>query len=166
MAADSSSPAPEQAPVAPQGPLLVLQRAYVKDVSLEIPSSPDMLFNQAPVHFDINVAFNTQELPRPSLYEVGLKATLTGKAGDKTLFLLEMEQAGVFEVRNLDAVGMSHALEVACPTLLLPYLRAHLADMLLRATLPVMHLPDVNWAAIWQDKHAAMLAQQGAARIH
>lgn len=154
------------APVSEQAPTLVLQRAYLKDISLEIPSTFEAFFNKESLQFDVSVSFSSRELPQPGLYETELKATLTGKGGDKNLFLLEVEQAGMFEIRHLDAVGMSQALEVTCPSLLLPYLRVQVADILLRATLPVMHLPDVNWAAVWQQKHAQALGPQNRPQVH
>ena len=88
--------------VSDSSPVFQIQRIYVKDLSLEQPNSPQILFEQAQPQVDINLGLNAAPVAE-GLYEVSVTATVTTKAGDKTLFLVEAKQAGIFELRNIPA---------------------------------------------------------------
>ena len=157
-----------QAPVnAADAPLFSLQRAYMKGVSLEMPQGAQAFLEQGNPHIELNVNVDSAEI-QPGIFEVTLRATMTAKVNDKALYLLEVDQAGIFEVRNIPAENLPQLLEVACPSILLPYLRAQAADMLTRATLPVFHLPEVNWAHMHEQQRAAQAEakQVPSAQVH
>jgi len=91
----------------------------------------------------ININASNRQLS-DELYEVSVRVTLESKHEGKDLYVAELTQAGIFTIQA-DKALMGQILYKACPSVILPYLRSNLADLLLRAQLPIMHLPDVNW---------------------
>ena len=110
---------------APQdaSPVFHIQRMYLKDVSLEQPNSPQILLEQQQPNVDINLGISAENIS-DGIFEVCVTGTVTAKFGDKTLFLIEAKQAGIFELRNLPQDQMQAILGIACPGLVYPYLRA------------------------------------------
>jgi preprotein translocase subunit SecB len=142
-----------------QAPVFQIQRVYLKDVSLEQPNSPKILLEQAQPQVDINLAVAADPVA-DGIYEVAVSATVTTKVGDKTLFLVEAKQAGIFEIRNLPQDQMGPVIGIACPGIVYPYLRATVADLITRAGFPPVHLSEVNFQAMYE---AQLQAQQGGA---
>ena len=140
-------------------PVFQIQRVYLKDVSLEQPNSPKILLEQAQPQVDINLAVAADPVA-DGIYEVAVSATVTTKVGDKTLFLVEAKQAGIFEIRNLPQDQMGPVIGIACPGIVYPYLRATVADLITRAGFPPVHLSEVNFQAMYE---AQLQAQQGGA---
>ena len=136
-------------------PLFGIQRVYLKDLSLEIPNAPQIfLETQAPsVEIQLDVA--SQGLVE-GIYESNVTVTVTTKAGDKVAFLVEAKQAGIFEVRNVPAEQLPLILNVVCPNIIYPYLRSNVADVVQRAGFPPIHLAEINFEALYQQR----LAQQ------
>ena len=139
-------------------PVFQIQRVYLKDVSLEQPNSPKILLEQAQPQVDINLAVAADPVA-DGIYEVAVSATVTTKVGDKTLFLVEAKQAGIFEIRNLPQDQMGPVIGIACPGIVYPYLRATVADLITRAGFPPVHLSEVNFQAMYE----AQLQSQGGA---
>lgn len=153
---------------APQGaePMFGIQRTYLKGISLEMPRGAETFVQQGNPHIDVNLGVSSAQLA-DGVFEVTLRGTLTGSIEGKTLFVLEADQAGIFEIRNIPAQDMPGLLEVSCPTILTPYLRAQVADVLARATLPVFHLPEINWMAMQQQRIAQEAqAPAGSTLVH
>ncbi|HKX95732.1 MAG TPA: protein-export chaperone SecB [Methylibium sp.] len=140
-------------------PVFQIQRVYLKDVSLEQPNSPKILLEQAQPQVDINLAVAADPVA-DGIYEVAVSATVTTKVGDKTLFLVEAKQAGIFEIRNLPQEQMGPVIGIACPGIVYPYLRATVADLITRAGFPPVHLSEVNFQAMYE---AQLQSQQGGA---
>ena len=113
-------------------PVFVLQRIYLKDLSLEQPNSPQILAEQAQPQVDINLAM-TAEPVADGVFESCVTATVTTKVQDKVLFLVEAKQAGIFEIRNIPDDQMGPILGVVCPQMIYPYLRAIVSDICTRA---------------------------------
>ena len=136
-------------------PVFGIQRVYLKDLSLEIPNAPQIfLETQAPsVEIQLDVAAQTLV---EGIYESNVTVTVTTKAGDKVAFLVEAKQAGIFEVRNVPAEQLPLILNVVCPNIIYPYLRANVADVVQRAGFPPIHLAEINFEALYQQR----LAQQ------
>ena len=109
-----------------------IQRIYLKDLSLEQPNAPQILMvasePQLQVEVDIAVAPLTN-----GIFEVALSSTITAKVDAKVLFLIEAKQAGIFEFSNIPAEQIDPMLGIACPTILYPYLRSNIADIISRA---------------------------------
>jgi preprotein translocase subunit SecB len=88
------------------------------------------------------------------LFEVCVTATVTTKIKDRTAFLVEAKQAGIFEVRNVPAEQMEPLLGIACPQIVYPYLRANVADAITRASFPPIQLAEINFQAMYEAQRA------------
>ena len=141
-------------------PTLNIQRLYLKDLSLEQPNSPKILLEQGQPQVEINLAVGAEPVA-DSIYEVTLTATVTTKLNDKTLFLVEAKQGGIFEIKNLTDEQLKQALGVVCPNIVYPYLRAIVSDVCTRAGFPPVLLTEVNFQAMFeaQRQQAALQAQ-------
>ena len=99
------------------------------------------------------------------IYEVAVTATVTTKVGDKTLFLVEAKQAGIFEIRNIEQEQLQQIIGIACPQIVYPYLRAIVSDVCTRAGFPPVLLTEVNFQAMFeaqrQQAEAAAAAGNG-----
>jgi preprotein translocase subunit SecB len=137
-----------------------IQRIYLKDLSLEQPNAPEILLlasdPQVQVEIDISVAPLSE-----GIFEVALISTVTAKVESKVLFLVEAKQAGIFEFSNIPPEQMDPMLGIACPTILYPYLRSHVADIISRGGFQPIHLNEINFHAMYE--HRLMQAQQVAA---
>jgi preprotein translocase subunit SecB len=141
-------------------PVFQIQRVYLKDLSLEQPNSPQILIEQGQPAVDVNLGVEVQPLA-DGVFEVAVSATVTTKLGERTLFLCEAKQAGIFEIRNIDADQMQPILGIACPGIVYPYLRAVVADIISRAGFPPVHLAEVNFQAMYEAQQ-----QSGAQQLN
>ena len=145
-----------------QTPVFQLQRMYLKDLSLEQPNSPQILLEQQQPQVDINLALSAEGVSE-GVYEVCVTATVTTKVGDRTLFLVEAKQAGIFEIRNLPQDQLQGVVSVVCPQILYPYLRAIVSDVCTRAGFPPILLTEVNFQAMYEAQQQQQAAQNGGA---
>lgn len=141
-----------------------LQRIYLKGASLEHPAAPVAFFeeNSAPVQDDLQIQVSVTQL-QAEVYEVSVSATLTLAREDKTMMLLEVDQAGVFQLTNVTAENREGVLGVQCAAMVYSYLRANFADLMTRATLPPMHIPEPDWMGQFQARQQANAAVATAA---
>ena len=147
-------------------PAFNIQRVYLKGVSLEPARIPAMFLEQGELQMEFSLATTIGQLA-PTIFEVVLRGTLTAKKGAVTDFLLEVDQSGIFELVNIPADQLAAALEINGPTILAPYLRSNIADILQRATLPAFVMPEINWVAAFTEKQKAMQQQAAApALVH
>ncbi|MBQ0960187.1 protein-export chaperone SecB [Ideonella sp. 4Y11] len=130
-------------------PVFQLQRMYLKDLSLEQPNSPQILLEQQQPQVDIQLAMGAEGIA-DGVYEVAVTATVTTQLGDRTLFLVEAKQAGIFELRNLPDDQIQGILGVVCPQMIYPYLRAIVSDVCTRAGFPPILLAEVNFQAMYE----------------
>lgn len=147
-----------------QTPVFQLQRMYLKDLSLEQPNSPEILLEQQQPQVDIQLSVAAQPVAE-GIFEVAVTATVTTSIGDRTLFLIEAKQAGIFEVRNLPDEQVQGIIGVVCPQMIYPYLRATVSDMCTRAGFPPILLAEVNFQAMFEAQQA-QAAQGGSAAIN
>jgi preprotein translocase subunit SecB len=140
-----------------QNPIFNIQRVYLKDLSLEQPNSPQILLEQAQPQVDINLALGAEGIAE-GVYEVTVTATVTTKVSDKTLFLVEAKQAGIFEIRNVPQDQMQPIIAIACPGIVYPYLRAIVSDVCTRAGFPPVILTEVNFQAMFEAQQQQSLA--------
>ena len=143
-------------------PVFQIQRVYLKDVSLEQPNSPEILMQQEQPSVDIQLGVETKPVVE-GIFEVTVTATVHTKIQDKTVFMVEAKQAGIFEVRNIDPEQMGSILGIACPQIVYPYLRGNVADVIQRAGFPPVHLAEINFQAMYQQQVEA--ATQAAPQI-
>jgi preprotein translocase subunit SecB len=132
-------------------PVFQIQRIYLKDVSLEQPNSPAILLDQSQPQVDIQLAVGSEQVAE-GMFEATVLATVHTKIGDKTVFLVEAKQDGIFEIRNLPDEQMGQVLGMACPQILYPYLRGNVADVVQRAGFPPVHLAEINFQMLYQQQ--------------
>ena len=149
-----------------QTPVFQIQRMYLKDLSLEQPNSPAILLEQQQPQVDINLTMGAEGVAE-GVFEVTVTATVTTKVQDKTLFLVEAKQAGIFEIRHVPQEQMQGILSIVCPQMVYPYLRAIVSDICTRAGFPPILLTEVNFQAMFeaQQQQAAAAAGNGGSRI-
>jgi len=143
-------------------PLFSIQRLYLKDLSLEQPNSPQILLEQGQPQVEINLTLGAGPIA-DGMYEVTVMATVTTKINDKTLFLVEAKQGGIFEIRNIPEEQLRQILGIACPGIVYPYLRAIVSDVCTRAGFPPVVLSEVNFQAMYEAQQAQALAQANGA---
>ena len=138
-------------------PVFQIQRMYLKDLSLEQPNSPQILLDQQAPQVDINLAMAAGGVA-DGIFEVTVTATVTTKVKDKTLFLIEAKQAGIFEIRHVPEEQLQGILSIVCPQMIYPYLRAIVSDVCTRAGFPPIMLTEVNFQAMFEAQQAQALA--------
>jgi preprotein translocase subunit SecB len=136
-----------------------IDKIYVKDLSLENPGSPQSFKQQEAPTIEIGLRTKADQI-EPDIYESVLTITLTAKTGDKTLFLVEASQAGIFTIRGVPPDQMQGVLAVHCPTVIFPYIRETLADAVTRAGFPPVHLAPINFEALYAQQLAQLAQQQ------
>jgi preprotein translocase subunit SecB len=134
-------------------PVFQIQRLYLKDMSLEQPNSPAIFLEQAQPQVDINLGLSVDPVGE-GMYEVCVTATVTTAVKEKTLFLIEAKQAGIFEIRNIPKDQLEPILAIACPQIVYPYLRAVVSDVCTRAGFPPVILSEVNFQAMYESQKA------------
>jgi preprotein translocase subunit SecB len=134
-------------------PHFQIQRIYLKDLSLEQPNAPQILLEQAQPQVDINLTLSAENVA-DGIFEVCVTANVNTVLGDKTLFLVEAKQAGIFEIRNLPQEQLDGILGVVCPQMIYPYLRAIVSDVCTRAGFPPVLLTEVNFQAMFESQQA------------
>jgi preprotein translocase subunit SecB len=136
-----------------QEPVFQIQRVYLKEASLEQPNSPGILLEQESPTVDIQLGVSTMAVA-DGMFEVTVTATVQTKIKDKTVFLVEATQAGIFEVRNMPPEQMGQIMGIACPQIVYPYLRGNVADLIQRGGFPPVHLSELNFQAMYEQQLA------------
>jgi preprotein translocase subunit SecB len=134
-------------------PVFQIQRVYMKEASLEQPNSPAILLEQEQPNVDIQLGVEAQQAA-DGMFEVAVTATVTTKIKDRTVFLVEVKQAGIFEIRNIPADQMQAVMGIACPQIVYPYLRGNVSDIVTRAGFPPVHLAEINFQAMYEQQQA------------
>jgi preprotein translocase subunit SecB len=147
------------------GAAFTIEKVYVKDLSLENPGAPQSFMNQTTPEIEIGLRTRGEQI-EPDVYECVLTVTLTAKSGDKTLFLVEAAQAGVFTIRGVPPEHLQPVIAINCPTVLFPYVRETLADAVGRAGFPPVHLAPINFEQLYQQQLAQAQAQQPAVAVN
>jgi preprotein translocase subunit SecB len=151
--------------MADETPVFQIQRMYLKDLSLEQPNSPAILLEQGQPQVDINLQMAAEQVA-DGIYESTVTATVTAKVKDKTLFLVEAKQAGIFEIRNVPQEQLQGIISIVCPQMVYPYLRAIVSDVCTRAGFPPILLTEVNFQAMFEaQQQQAAAAANGGSRI-
>ena len=141
-------------------PVFSIEKVYVKDVSLEIPNAPQVFLEREAPAVDIQLHHNSTRVDE-GVYQTVLTITVTAKAQDKTMFLVEAAQAGIFVARNIPEQELDAVLGIACPNILFPYAREVISDLTQRAGFPPVILAPVNFEAIYAQQRNQQ-AQQPA----
>ena len=136
-----------------QDPVFQIQRVYLKEASLEQPNSPAILLEQEQPSVDIQLGVEATPVAE-GIFEVCVTATVHTKIKEKSVFLVEAKQAGIFEIRNLADDQLGQIMGIACPQIVYPYLRGNVADMIQRAGFPPVHLSEINFQAMYEQQKA------------
>jgi preprotein translocase subunit SecB len=146
-----------QAP-AENGPEFSILRIYLKDVSFETPNSPEVFTQEFKP--EINLQLNTAvKRIEEDLHEVVLNITVTAKQGEKTGFLVEVQQAGLFTVKGFDEAQKGAMLGAYCPNTLFPYAREAVSELVTKGGFPPLLLAPVNFDAMYAERAAARVQQ-------
>jgi len=132
-------------------PSFQIEKVYVKDLSLELPGAPQVFLEAQSPQLEIQVRNESARFAE-GLYEVTITVTVTATAGEKTLFLAEASQAGIFAVRNVPEADLEPLLAVACPTILYPYARETISDVVTRGGFPPVLLAPVSFEALYAQR--------------
>ena len=133
-------------------PVFQIEKLYVKDLSLEIPNAPQVFVQQSEApQIEVQIS-NGSSLFADNLYEVTVTVTVTAKTGERTLFLAEATQAGIFTVRGVPAGEIDPLLGIACPNIVYPYVREAISDLVTRAGFPAVVLAPVAFEAIYAQR--------------
>lgn len=132
-------------------PVFSIDKIYVKDLSMEIPNAPKIFLNRDQPNIELNLSFNTDKLDE-GVYQTTLHAVVNAKIGTEQMFLVEMDQVGIFQMRHIpqDQFELLHNIE--CPNILFPYLREAISDLTNRAGFAPVILAPVNFAYLYQQK--------------
>jgi preprotein translocase subunit SecB len=151
----------------PQQPAFGIQKIYLKDMSLEIPNAPQIFLERDAPQVDVNLHNEARPLGQAGLFEVVLTVTVTAKIDDKTVFLVEAAQAGIFEIVNVPTSELEAVLGIVCPNTLLPYAREAVASTVTRAGFPPVVLQHMSFETIYQQQRQAQQGQDtGAPPAH
>lgn len=131
-----------------------IEKIYVKDLSLELPNAPQVFLQGENPQLEIEVQNGAQQFAE-GLYEVVVTVTVTARAGDKTLFLAEAAQAGIFQVRGVPTEDLDPLLGIACPSILYPYVRESISDLVTRGGFPPVLLAPVSFEALYAQRRQA-----------
>jgi preprotein translocase subunit SecB len=142
----------------PQAPVFQVQRVYLKDASLEMPNAPAIFLEQGPPQIEVQLDVSSEPLAE-GVVEGSVRVTVTAKVKDKVLFLVEAKQAGIFELRGIPPDQVDQILNILCPSIIYPYLRANIADLITRTGLPAIHLNEINFELVYRQKQAQSAAQ-------
>jgi len=142
-----------------QAPVFAIQRMYLKDLSLEIPHAPQIFLETKQPTVEVGLDVTGQQVAE-GIYESSVTVTVTTKVGDKTAFLIEAKQGGIFEIRNVPDEQMDLLMNVVCPNIIYPYLRSNVADAVQRTGFPPIHLAEINFEALYQQRLAQQQQEQ------
>jgi preprotein translocase subunit SecB len=138
-----------------------IEKVYVKDLSLEIPNAPKVFLEQVQPQLEVRIDNEAQAFAE-GYYEVTVTATVTAKIGERTLFLVEAAQAGIFAVRNVPAEELEPLLGIACPNVIFPYLRETISDVVVRGGFPPVLLAPLSFEALYLQRMQQQQQGQGS----
>jgi len=125
-----------------------IQKIYLKDVSLETPNTPDIFRDNWQPDVNVQLGNNARALAE-GVHEVVTTVTVTAKLGDKTAYLVEVQQAGIFTIAGFEQRELGAMVGSYCPTILFPFAREAIADLISKAGFPPLLLAPVNFDAIY-----------------
>lgn len=144
-------------------PSFAIEKLYVKDISLEVPNAPEIFLESESPEIGLQLQTAVTALGEDA-FEVVLTTTVTAKLGEeKTVFLVEVAQAGIFRVRNVPEDNLAPLLSIACPNILFPYAREVVSDVVSRAGFAPVVLQPVNFEALYAARVEQAAAEAAAA---
>ncbi len=132
-------------------PVFGIEKLYAKDISVEVPNAPEIFLEREAPQIEVQLNTNGRAVGE-HVYEVVLTVTVTAKLGEKTMFLVEIGQAGVFRIQNVPQEQLEPLIAVACPNLLFPYAREAVSSAVSRAGFQPLVLQPVNFEAMYMQR--------------
>jgi preprotein translocase subunit SecB len=161
----SEQPQPQAQPQQPatDQPLFGIEKIYIKDLSLELPNAPQVFFEREAPQIEVSMHNEATRMTQEALYHVVLTVTVTAKIQDRTVFLVEVAQAAIFQIRNVPQPELDAVLGTLCPNTLLPYARETVANVIQRAGFPPVTLQHMNFDVIYQQRLQQQAQEQASA---
>ncbi len=148
-----------------QQPVFNIEKLYVKDLSVEVPNAPGIYLERETPQIEVNMSTESRALGE-DLYHSGITVTVTAKTGDKTMFLVECTQAGIFRIEHVPQDQLPMVLGIGCPNIVFPYLRETVSDVVIRAGFPPLLLNPVNFESLFLQQQQAQQQQAAPAQTH
>jgi len=128
-----------------------IEKIYLKDASLEIPNAPQIFTDRSQPQVGVELSNFAQQL-EDNIFEVAIKVTVTSKIEDKTVFLVEVTQAGIFQIRGVPEENLEMIVGITCPNILFPYARESVSDLVVRAGFQPVLLNPINFEALFAQQ--------------
>jgi preprotein translocase subunit SecB len=154
--------APQQTGTQPE---FAIQRLYVKDLSFEAPNTPQVFLQEWQPELNMDLATKVNDLGDNN-HEVILSVTVTVKMKDKTIFLVEVHQGGIFTIKNFPKEQLRPMLGSFCPNILYPYAREVITDVVVRGGFPQLYLAPVNFDALFEQHENSKKGEGDSERVH
>jgi preprotein translocase subunit SecB len=138
-----------------------LQRIYTKDLSFEAPGAPDAFLEEWDPKINVQLNNGARRLGEGDEHEVTVTATVTAARNDKTIYLAEATQAGIFTIQGMEGEELDQVLGAYCPSLLFPYLRESISNMVVRGSFPQFLMQPINFDALYRDAKQQAQQEQG-----
>ncbi|MDX9706650.1 MAG: protein-export chaperone SecB [Azospira sp.] len=152
----------QQAAPSQEAPSFSIEKLYLKDLSVEVPNSPEIFLEPESPQVEIQLQTNGRNLGNDA-YEVLLTVTVTARIGEKTVFLVEVGQAGIFRIYNVPEENLEPLVAIACPNILFPFAREVVSDAVTRAGFSPVVLQPVNFEGLYMARMQEAEAQRAAA---
>jgi preprotein translocase subunit SecB len=142
----------------PAMPVFNIEKIFVKDLSVEVPNAPAIFLEREQPQMEMQI--NTQSAAvEDGIYQTILTITISAKIKEKSAFMVELQQAGIFRIQNLPPEAMEPALSIGCPNILFPYAREAVSDAVLKAGFPPLMLQPVNFEVLYMQQQQAKAAE-------
>ena len=158
MSDDQANPAPQAPAMDPNAPIFAPQNIYIKDASYEAPNGPNINFNNVQPQMNMEMKLKPTLLAE-GFHEVVLEFRLEAKIQETVVYLVEVQQAGLFMIRNVPQDDMKKLIGVAAPNFLLPYARQAISDLIIKGGFPPFLVPAMDFAAMLDAQERQLLAQ-------
>ena len=137
-----------------QGATFQIEKLYLKDLSLEVPNAPQVFLEPQQPELEVQVRNEAAPISE-GMFEAVVTVTVTARSGEKTVFLAEAAQAGIFTIRGVPEQELEPVLAIGCPTILFPYVREAISDVVTRAGFPPVVLSPVSFEQIFMQRQQA-----------
>ncbi len=141
-------PPSADAQAAAQQPLFQIEKLYIRDLSLEVPNAPQIFMQAETPQLEIQVRNEATQFA-DGLFDVVVTVTVTARSGEKTVFLAEVAQCGIFQIRGITPNDLEPLLAIACPTVLYPYAREAISDLVTRGGFPSVVLQPMSFEQMY-----------------
>lgn len=142
-----------------------IQKIYVKDISFEVPDSPGVFQQEWTPTVNMDLANSATRISE-DMFEAVLNVTITVSSDDKTMYLVEAHQAGIFQLSGLPEEAINKILSISCPNILFPFVREVISDLVMRGGFPQLLLAPVNFEALYAQKMQQEAEQTASSTTH